>query len=253
MAENKQNKMQKEFDKLRELQHILLNEFEIEEELDEIPQELNELKRQFHKLERTIAEKEASRDHKTKRLEQLTKEKEEFSLNKEKYEGQIKLIKTQKEYEALTSEIAQIDEKLSEIESEELDSLQQVETLNSDLEEQTAQLKEMKTTIAGKEKEVNKLTLDKQKELDKYLKEKKTTATGLDKELIYKFEKIVKNKDGIGIISIKNNVCMGCNVLLPHQFVNDVRREDKILFCPNCSRILYYQHEELAEEIAFQP
>ena len=115
------------------------------------------------------------------------------------------------------------------------------------------QLKELKSTIAGKEKEVSKLSANKQKELDKYLKEKKTTSSGLDKELIYKFEKIVKNKDGIGIISIKNNVCMGCNVLLPHQFVNDVRREEQILFCPNCSRILYYQHEDLAEEIAFQP
>ena len=253
MAEKKLNKMQKEFDKLRELQHILLNEFGIEEELEEIPKELNELKRQFHKLERTIVEKEESREQNTKRLEQLSKEKEESVLSKEKYEGQIKLIKTQKEYEALTSEIAQIDEKLSEIESEELESMQEVETLNSDLEEQSAQLEELKETIAGKEKEVSKLTSDKQKELEKYLKEKKTTSSGLDKELIYKFEKIVKNKEGVGIISIKNNVCMGCNVLLPHQFVNDVRRKDKILFCPNCSRILYYQHEDHAEEIAFQP
>jgi len=136
MPEEKQNRMQKEFDKLRELQHILLNEFETEEELEEIPKELNELKRQFHKLERTLAEKEASRGHNTKRLEQLTKEKEESSLNKEKYEGQIKLIKTQKEYEALTSEIAQIDEKLAQIGSEELESMQALETLNSDLEEQ---------------------------------------------------------------------------------------------------------------------
>ena len=253
MPEDKMNRMQKEFDKLRELQHILLNEFEIEDELEEIPKELNELKRQFHKLERTIAEKEASREYNTKRLEQLTKEKEESSLNKEKYEGQIKLIKTQKEYEALTSEIAQIDEKLAQVESDELKSMQELETLNSDLEKQSILLQELKGTIAEKEKEVSKLSADKQKELDKYLKEKKTTSSGLDKELIYKFEKIVKNKDGIGIISIKSNVCMGCNVLLPHQFVNDVRREDTILFCPNCSRILYYQHEDHAEEIAFQP
>ena len=244
--------MQKVYDKLRELQHILLNEFEIEAELEEIPRELNELKRRFHKLERTISEKEASKEHNTELLEQLTKDKEESKLNKDKYEGQIKLIKTQKEYEALTSEIAQIDEKLAQIESEELESMQELETLNTDLEEQTGLLQELKETIVGKEKEVSKLSAEKQKELDKYLKEKKTISSGLDKELIYKFEKIVKNKEGIGIISIKNNVCMGCNMLLPPQFVNDVRREDELFFCPNCSRILYYQQEAPAEEIAFQ-
>ena len=253
MSEKKENRMQKVYDKLRELQHILLNEFEIEAELEEIPRELNELKRRFHKLERTIAEKEASKEHNTDLLEQLTKDKEESKLNKEKYEGQIKLIKTQKEYEALTSEIAQIDEKLAQIESEELESMQELETLNTDLEEQTGFLQELKETIAGKEKEVSKLSAEKQKGLDKYLKEKKTISSGLDKELIYKFEKIVKNKEGIGIISIRNNVCMGCNMLLPPQFVNDVRREEELIFCPNCSRILYYQQEEPAEEIAYQP
>lgn len=253
MSEKKENRMQKVYDKLRELQHILLNEFEIEAELEEIPRELNELKRRFHKLERTIAEKEASKKHNTELLEQVSKDKEESKINKEKYEGQIKLIKTQKEYEALTSEIAQIDEKLAQIESEEFESMQELETLDTDLEEQTGLLQELKETIAGKEKEVSKLSVEKQKELDKYLKEKKTISSGLDKELIYKFEKIVKNKEGIGIISIKNTVCMGCNMLLPPQFVNNVRREDELIFCPNCSRILYYQQEEPAEEIAFQP
>ena len=43
--------MQKVFDKLRELQKILLNEFETEAELEEIPRELNDLKKRFHKLE----------------------------------------------------------------------------------------------------------------------------------------------------------------------------------------------------------
>jgi uncharacterized protein len=245
--------VQKVYDKLKELQGVLLSEFTIEEDLDEIPQELNELKKRYHKLERTIDEKEKSAERNTLLIQDLTKEKEEAQKSREKYEGQIKLIKTQKEYEALTSEIAQIDEKLERIESEELEALQEVEKVQTDLEGQKALLEELKSNIEEKEKEVNKLTSEKQKELDKCLKEKKSISSGLDEELLYKFEKIVKNKEGIGIVSVKNNVCMGCNMLLPPQFVNDVRREDKLIFCPNCSRILYYQQEELSEEIAFQP
>ncbi|KPJ83387.1 MAG: hypothetical protein AMS17_17605 [Spirochaetes bacterium DG_61] len=245
--------MQKVFEKLKELQSILLNEFYFEEELEDIPKELNELKKRYHRVERTIAEKEANLEHDTQLIQQLTKEKEEAQLSREKYESQIKLIKTQKEYEALTSEIAQIDEKLERIENEELEAYQEVEKLNIDLEEQKGLLGELKTAIGEKEKEVNKQASEKQKELDKCLKEKKSIVSGLDEELIYKFEKIVKNKDGIGIVSIKSNVCMGCNMLLPPQFVNDVRREDELIFCPNCSRILYYQPEEQSEEIAFQP
>jgi predicted nucleic acid-binding Zn-ribbon protein len=245
--------MQDVFEKLKVLQKILLREFEIEDELEKIPQELNELKRRFHKTKRTFSEKEMSREQNTKLLEELKEEKEESSLVKDKYEGQIKLIKTQKEYEALTSEIAQIDEKLERIETEEMEAFQEVEQLNVDLEEQKALIEELEASIEENEGVVNKQSGEKQKELDKCLKEKKTISSGLDEELLYKFEKIVKNKEGIGIVSIRKNVCMGCNMLLPPQFVNDVRRENKLIFCPNCSRILYYQHEEETEEIAFQP
>jgi predicted nucleic acid-binding Zn-ribbon protein len=37
-------------------------------------------------------------------------------------------------------------------------------------------------------------------------------------------------------------------MILPPQFINDVRREEDIIFCPNCSRILYYFEERLEDE-----
>jgi len=242
--------MKSVFGKLRKLQDILLKEFEIEEELENIPKELNGKKERFHKLERTITEKNALLESNRTMIGELSKDKEQLLTNKEKYEGQITLIKTQKEYEAITSEIAQINEKLEGIEDEETSAVKEIESLENELEEMKEVIKELKEDIGKNEKDVKKLTDKKKKELDSCLKEKAKISEGLDEEVLYKFEKIVKNKDGIGIVSIKNNVCMGCNMLLPPQFVNDVRREDELIFCPNCSRILYYQDEtQLAEEL----
>ncbi len=242
--------MKSVFEKLRKLQDVLLKEFEIEDELDTIPKELNEQKGRFHKLERSFTEKEALLESNRTMISQLSTEKKQLLTNKEKYEGQITLIKTQKEYEAITSEIAQINEKLESIEDEETSATNEIETLESALEELKEIIKELKGDIGKNEKEVKKLSDKKKKELDSCLKEKDKISEGLDEEVLYKFEKIVKNKEGIGIVSIKNNVCMGCNMLLPPQFVNDVRREDELIFCPNCSRILYYQDDaQKAEEL----
>lgn len=242
--------MEDVFEKLRKLQGILLDEFEIEETLEEIPRELNELKRRHHKIERTISEKDTARVKNEEVIGQIRGEKEELKKNREKYESQIPLIKTQREYEAITNEIAQIDEKLENFEEVELDASTQIESLNAELERQRSLLEELVDLIGEKEKEVAELTKNKEKELKACLKERNEVAKGLDEEIIYKFEKIVKNKEGIGIVSVKNNVCMGCNMLLPPQFVNDVRREEKLIFCPNCSRILYYRgEEEPAEEL----
>jgi hypothetical protein len=43
-------------------------------------------------------------------------------------------------------------------------------------------------------------------------------------------------------------VCQGCHIVLPIQFVNVVRSAKDIEFCPYCSRILYYEEVEGADE-----
>jgi predicted nucleic acid-binding Zn-ribbon protein len=240
--------MEEVFNKLKELQEVLLKEFDVEAELEEIPKELNALKWKFQRIERTIKENESKREHLNARIEQLKKEKEEYKQNKEKYESQIPLIKTQREYEAITNEIAQVDEKLEIVEEEEQSAVREIEEINKIIEENSGTHAELKESIEARDKEVQKELNDRQKELKKFLKEKDKISAGLDEEIIYKFEKIVRKKEGIGIVSIKNDVCMGCNMILPPQFINDVRREEDIIFCPNCSRILYYFEEHLEDE-----
>jgi len=232
------------FEKLRNIQIILEEQFKLEEEIGKIPVELNDLKSKFVRTERDINNKEQSKEHYNESLKELKKEKEVLNLNKEKYENQMPLIKTQKEYESITSEIAQINERIEKIEEEELISFESLEDINKIVEEQKNVYTELKEKIEVKEKEVSDLLEEKHKELDKLLEDKKKISEGIEEEIIYKFEKIVKNKGGRGIVPIKNNVCMGCNMILPPQFVNDVRRESDLIFCPNCSRILYYFDEE---------
>ena len=69
--------------------------------------------------------------------------------------------------------------------------------------------------------------------------------------MVFKFERIIKNKMGIGIVAIKGNVCMGCHMILPVQFANEVRIGEEYVFCPYCSRILYYEESGEGEEDYF--
>jgi RNase P subunit RPR2 len=56
---------------------------------------------------------------------------------------------------------------------------------------------------------------------------------------------------GRGIVAIKGGVCMGCHMILPAQFANSVRQGEEIVFCPYCSRILFYEEAEQGEEEFF--
>jgi len=69
--------------------------------------------------------------------------------------------------------------------------------------------------------------------------------------VLFKFERIIRNKMGRGIVAIKGGVCMGCHMILPAQFANTVRQGEEIVFCPYCSRILFYEESEQGEEDFF--
>ena len=60
---------------------------------------------------------------------------------------------------------------------------------------------------------------------------------------MFKFQRIIQ-RNSEGIVAVKNGVCTGCNMILPAQFANEVHEGDSILFCPYCSRILFYEESE---------
>jgi hypothetical protein len=45
---------------------------------------------------------------------------------------------------------------------------------------------------------------------------------------------------------------MGCHMILPAQFSNNVRLCEEFVFCPYCSRILFYEESSETEEIFFE-
>uniref|UniRef100_UPI0028E75CDD zinc ribbon domain-containing protein n=1 Tax=Treponema lecithinolyticum TaxID=53418 RepID=UPI0028E75CDD len=98
---------------------------------------------------------------------------------------------------------------------------------------------------------LNKEIAGMKKQLEKLSKQEAKVVPGIDAEIIFKFERIIKSKN-TGIVAVKGNVCDGCHMILPAQFANDVHNGENITFCPYCSRILYYQEAEDGENEYFQ-
>lgn len=52
------------------------------------------------------------------------------------------------------------------------------------------------------------------------------------------YKKVALSRGGIGVVEVNGTCCSGCNMVLPPQFVNDLRRSRTLEQCPNCKRIL---------------
>jgi predicted nucleic acid-binding Zn-ribbon protein len=240
-----------DLDKLRNLQDILSEKIQLEHDIQETPKQLGALEEAHNRTRKSFIEKNLEYE-KIKSSEEDTRVLlNEAEAAREKAERTISEINTQREYEALDKE--RHDEK----EKEQLyrKEVQQKEKALLELDELIKQYsalieqqeKELAEKRAGIEAEVN----EKKTQLETLRQEEKKLTDDLDSEVVFKFERIIRNKAGLGIVAIKGNVCMGCHMILPAQFSNNVRLGNEFVFCPYCSRILYYEESVDGEEIFF--
>ena len=239
------------FENLRTLQDILSEKILIEENIQEIPKLLVTQEELLARLKKTFIEKNLEYDKaKTSEVEFRNQLFEAETL-REKAEKNMDVISTQREYEALDKEIRDAAEKEQLFRKE----LQREERTISELDEQMKQssalIEQQEAELAERRKGVEEEISSKKAQMSKLIEKEKNLTVDLDPEVLFKFERIIRNKMGRGIVAIKGGVCMGCHMILPAQFANDVRIGKSIVFCPYCSRILFYEESEEGDEDFF--
>ncbi len=244
--------IQDTIEKLKVLQEILSDKFTIQREIEELPRTLATKKELVSRLKKSFVEKNEKYEETRKRVAELRVRLQEAEADREKYESQMDQITTAREYDALEKEIRDASEREQQYRRE----LQREE---KDLEDQRLRLEREEAMIGSQEEEleeerakIDSETSEREARLGELEEREQNTIPGLDEELLFKFERIIRSKEGEGIVPIRNGVCTGCQMILPNQFVNDVRSADEILFCPYCSKVVFYtESEDDADEVGF--
>jgi uncharacterized protein len=237
------------YDKLRALQDVLSKKFEVEKEMTEIPKSLATKTELLNRLKKSYMDKSANTKATDQRLVDITQKLTEAEQTREKSEGQMDVIKTQREYEALDKEIKDATEKEQTLRKELQREQTGMEELKNVLEKEEMMISKQEEDVKEEQSKIKVKLKEKQAELKKLQGEEKKITPGLEEDILFKFERIIKSKSGLGIVSLTKGVCTGCYMILPPQFVNTVRLGERVEFCPYCSRILFYQEDEEGENL----
>ncbi|MDR1574732.1 MAG: C4-type zinc ribbon domain-containing protein [Treponema sp.] len=237
--------------KLRTLQDILSEKIVLEHDIQEIPKILDTQEELLTRLKKTFIEKNQEYEKVKAQEAEFRNLLLEAESMREKSEKNMDVINTQREYEALDKEIRDASEKEQQYRKE----LQQKERFLADLDEQikqnTALIEQQEKDLEERRSGIEAEIAEKKGHVAKLLEEENKLTGDLDSEVVFKFERIIRNKMGLGIVAIKGNVCMGCHMILPAQFANNVRMGEEFVFCPYCSRILFYEESSDGEEEFF--
>lgn len=246
MAENKK------LETLIRLQSVITEKLNLEKERDLIPQSLKENEALLQKASTILEGLEADLREAQSEEKSLALQYSDADHQSSEYQKMIESLSTMRELEAMNKQINEVEAKAKSLLTARKAKNDQIKELNGRIEEQ-------KTIVGDLETKVNdaKVVVDAQlEEIEGRIKTlnaecDEIKGTVISEEFFSRFYNIAKKKDGEGIVPVKGQVCMGCNTVLPMQFVIDLRLKqlnDEVDTCPYCSRMIYFDENLTPEE-----
>lgn len=232
------------FGKLKELQDILAEKYELQELISESPRRLDSQEELLTRLKQEYIELNKTYEDTREAVQSLRVELDSCESAREAGEKKMDSITTHREYEAVEREIKEASEKEQQVRKDLQRTERELDDLNDQLKQQEELIQGQEADLhAGREKLSGEISGYEQR-LSDLIAQEKELLPGIDSEIMFKFERIIKSKHNRGIVDVKGNVCDGCHMILPAQFANEVRAGEQIVFCPYCSRILTYQEAD---------
>ena len=149
-------------------------------------------------------------------------------------------VKTNQEYHAVQHEITFAQTEIKKIEDGILERMMESDELAAALKTAEAQLAAEQKSIDADRRAVKVAHGEMEASLEKITVERAALIAGLNRDVLATFEMVSRKRNGVAMSEARAGVCTICHVRLRPQVFNTVLRNDSILQCDHCNRILYY-------------
>jgi uncharacterized protein len=150
------------------------------------------------------------------------------------------LITNPKDLERMQHELESLDRRISVLEDEELEVMEQLEEAQSALGELVQRLAATDERLAELAVVRAEKTADIDRELGEIETERAAAVEGLPGDLLALYEKLRAAKGGVGAAEIRQRRCTGCQLGIDNLEIGVIRAApaDLIVRCEECERIL---------------
>jgi hypothetical protein len=188
---------------------------------------------------RVAAVKQRLADSQTARRE-IEKEVASIQSRLSKYKDQLMEVKTNKEYQAMQKEISTAEEGVRAHEDRILDRMEEAEVLGQELKLAEAELKRQQGEIARERQALEQEGAALQGRVGEWAAARTEVSRQLSPAALALFEHVSRQRRGLAVAEARDGHCMVCHVRLRPQVFNEVRRNESLIQCDSCLRILYF-------------
>ncbi|MDX2177708.1 MAG: C4-type zinc ribbon domain-containing protein [Candidatus Sumerlaeia bacterium] len=228
---------------------VLLDLQEIDRELLKLKEELGRYPGIWEKTKarvtdarqraKSLADEIAEHGHDKRDLSRSLQETGELLR---RYQLQQPMVKTQKEYYALTQQIEGTRERLSNIEEQARRELERGPELQQQLEAAEKEAKAAEEFAKGEKERIRVQMAEKREAVAKLETARAAVVAKVAPARLGQYERVAKRHPGSAIVPVRQGGCTGCNFQLLSKALVELHRAQKVAFCDHCGRIL--SHDE---------
>jgi predicted nucleic acid-binding Zn-ribbon protein len=205
-----------------------------------MPDQIQELDRKLDRFRRNLQEKKELVSENLKKRRELESDLNLIETKRTRYKEQLDTVKTNKEYTGLQHEIDGVTQAIRQIEDQILVFMEEAEQIKIVLDEaQSALDREESVILKDKkvvEEQVEKLRVEQaelQSQRDKWIHQ-------VPEEVMEVYNRVSRGRKGVAMAEAKNQICLECHMRIRPQLFQEIKRNDSVITCESCSRILFF-------------
>ena len=157
-----------------------------------------------------------------------------------KLKGRTSEIKTNREYQAHLKEIESVESEQRGVEDEVLFLMETADAVQKELKTDEAKVRSEEEKIEVFKKQLKEEVIETEKELDALKIQREQLTKGIEEELYRLYVQLLETKKGLAVVETRDEVCQGCYMNIPPQLFVEIKKNEKIIQCPQCNRVLYW-------------
>ena len=156
-----------------------------------------------------------------------------------KFREQAMSVKTNQEYHAIQKEIEFAQTEMKAAEDAVLEKMIEGDDLTAGVKRADSELAVEQKKIDADTKAMTAEAAELKAALEKLAAERADIVKSLTPQVLSTFELIASRRNGIAIAEARDGICVLCHVRLRPQVFNNILKNDQIIQCDSCNRIMY--------------
>ena len=235
--------MRNQFAVLRELQRLDDRLRAMRVEHQHLPQQLQSYETASTTARQQLTHMQEATTYTERQRRGLERDLEGAQATLAKTQSKLHEVKTNKEYSAVLAEITTGKQRISALEDQVLELMELLEQQRQASQHQEQRVQDAVVALEKQRESALQAQAVLQQRIAEEESRRQQVVAMLDAALYAAYQRLAGPRGGQVVVDVQSGTCGGCYLKVQPQLVSEIRRQDKLVTCPHCQRMLLWPAE----------